>query len=123
MKRIGISLVFLGVLSGAVDAAVLYAGPIAPGIDGRLLCRIANVSNRTHDVIIDIIDGTGAPTTPNPQTLAPLASAGSFYIEGFNGQNPRLCRFTVEGGKGDYRTSACAAVDNDFVPIACVSGD
>jgi len=99
-------------LVGTAQGATLFTPALnVPLGENSLECHIVNVSTQDRTVTILALDFDGvALQTVGPFTVEPgrnrFVSAPATVINDVN-NFPRYCKFIVEGGKTNYRASAC----------------
>jgi hypothetical protein len=121
-------------LSGAARAATLVSPPLTPGNGNELHCQVAHSSSQPRMVTIEIFGfctsgcqggGTGDGVlldSIGPVTLSPLSTLSLTFDDlEVPPLTPHVCKFTVQGGKGRYRASACTRSGGN--PTACVSAN
>ena len=123
MKPSTFTLIALAValaLTGAAEAAVLLTPPLVQDGTSQLMCGITNVSAQDRTVRIEVFDSFATEVGDSGELdLPPLNTR--FVLVGI-GVAPRLCRFTVEGAKTNFRASGCILQD-DVGCTAAVSAE
>ncbi len=89
-------------LSGAAQAATLWAGPLFSSAETSLLCSASNVGDKMLVVTIEVLDFEGTVLGRDEVTLQPGESQG----RGFPNDGEALCRFTVPGSRANVRATA-----------------
>jgi hypothetical protein len=95
-------------LAGVAQSAVLFTPPLVPDGSNVLDCYLTNVSEKTRQVTIkvlnrfgeDVVEPVSANLNPGEERVA-TAEASDDPSEA-----PRYCKFVVEGARSDYRGSA-----------------
>jgi hypothetical protein len=86
----------------AAQAAVLVSMPLSVHPDHSIVCKIANLASQPRQVTIQVINSGGqlaiGLTTPVP--------AGGTRLISSDEVGTHYCRFTVPGGKNNYRAGA-----------------
>ncbi len=96
-------LLSLGLAAPAHAATTMFTGPLVPPGDGQLDSYLVNVSNKTRDVVIEVLNKDGVALSSEPFVLAP----GTEHVVVVPAdQAPRYCKFIVEGARSNYRGSA-----------------
>jgi hypothetical protein len=90
------------VFAVAADAAELFSAPLKSEGDNLFDCRIVNVGSSTRTVTIEIFEENGTFVTDKTTTLGP----GQGDDRGTSVNGNFYCKFTVQGGKTQYRASA-----------------
>jgi hypothetical protein len=90
------------VLAEAVYAATIFTPPVIPDDDGTFFCLVTNVSTRTLDVQIDVLDFNGGRTGHAGFTVPPLETRAA---PGHGASGDRFCQITVDGGRNTIRAS------------------
>src|SRR5262245_12716690 len=125
-----IALVILVAVSGTVYADKLFSPPLLPGDGNSLVCQISNLNNAPRDVTVEIIgfcqscipSGDGSVLNSLSFTLNPLNTSFPVTASDLTPTTPHFCKFTVEGGKGNYRATACVYSSSGAI-VACVPAD
>lgn len=116
MKRlIGAGLIVLMALfgfSGVSGAATLFTPPLeidfADSTDVSLVCTVTNVSNKSREITIDIINIDGVSITSVTDMVAPGARLGAVQGSDNGTATPSHCKFDISNGKkSSVRASAC----------------
>jgi len=95
-----------GVLSAsfarAAFATTVFTPPVIPDDDGDFFCLVTNVSTRTLDVGIDVIDVNGGTSRHVGFVVPPLETRA---VPGHGASSDRVCRITVDAGRTAIRAS------------------
>ncbi len=96
------SLLVLILATGIAQAATLFTPPLVPEGENQLDCYLVNVSNKTRAARIESLNRMGdlkgfADVILNPGEERVVTVPAS--------DEPRYCRFIVEGGRAQYRAS------------------
>ena len=91
------------VTAAAAQAATLFSPPLVPLGDNQLDCYLLNVSDEVRGATIVVLNREGQPVVePVSVTLQPgeerVATAPA-------SDEPRYCKFVVEGARFNYRAS------------------
>ena len=89
-------------LTGAAFATTIVTPPVIPDDDGDFLCLVTNVSSRTLDIAIDVIDLNGATSRHVAFVVPPLETRAA---PAHGASNDRVCRITVDAGRSAIRAS------------------
>ncbi len=96
------SIALLVVLASTADAAELFSAALNHGPGLQYTCRVVNISGRTRDVTIEIIDLEGI-TRGGPSTFSLGPGQGHALVLDSVIVNQAYCKATVEGGKDNFR--------------------
>jgi hypothetical protein len=99
------------------ESVSLYTAPMILEGTRSLVCSIVNVSKQTRTVTI--LPGFGAPQQLAPGQSAVLSSEGQPGCT--DGGCPAYCVFSVQGGKHNFRASACIYTGDD--PLVCLPAE
>ena len=106
--KLALAVILVLVATGTGHAVTLFSPPLVPEGDNFLDCYLVNVSEVPRDVTIQVFSRDGVVVETVETTLDPgeedVARAQS-------GQNPRYCKFVVEGKKSYYRASILVRQD------------
>jgi hypothetical protein len=94
--------VLSGAVAGAAFATTIVTPPVIPDDDGDFFCLVTNVSARTLDVGIDVIDMNGATSRHVGFVVPPLQTRAA---PAHGASNDRVCRITVDAGRSAIRAS------------------
>jgi hypothetical protein len=93
----------LVLMAAAAQAATLFTPPLFPDGDSQIDCYLLNVSDQVRRATIEVFNRDGESLIPPVEvTLQPgteeVASVPA-------GENPRYCKFVVEGWRFNFRAS------------------
>ena len=94
--------VLSGAVGGAALATTIVTPPVIPDDDGDFLCLVTNVSSRTLDVRIDVIDMNGATSRHVAFVIPPLETRAA---PAHGASDDRVCRITVDAARSAIRAS------------------
>jgi hypothetical protein len=95
-------------VAGAAQSATLFTPPLVPDGNNVLDCYLTNVSDKTRQVTIKVLNRLGedvvepvlAKLNPGEERVATAEASDD------PSDAPRYCKFVVEGSRSDYRGSA-----------------
>ena len=89
-------------LAEAASAATISTPPVVPDDDGTFFCLVTNVSAKTLDVQIDVLDVNGGTSAHFGFITPPRATRAAL---GHGASGDRVCQITVDGGRNAIRAS------------------
>jgi len=107
-KKLALVVVLGLAMTGTGYAVTLFSPPLVPEGDNFLDCYLVNVSNAPRDVTIQVFNRDGVAVETVETTLAP---GQEDVARALSNQNPRYCKFEVEGKKSYYRASILVRQD------------
>jgi len=93
---------FSATFAEAALATTIFTPPVIPDDDGDFFCLVTNVSPRTLDVGIDVIDMNGGTSRHVGFVLPPLQTRAA---PAHGASSDRFCRITVDAGRSAIRAS------------------
>lgn len=112
MRKLGIVKVYvmlgMALWGSAVDAATLFSPPLVPLGSNQLDCYLVNVSDKERKATIQALDAQGVALKTVPVILAP----GTEFVATVEAEEePRYCKFIVDGPRGAFRASVLVRQD------------
>ena len=107
-KRLLLACAALLLPGAAAQAAVLITPPLVAEGDQVLDCYLVNVGRVAREVTIEVLNRDGEVVETVETTLEPFQEDVARTAADLNG---RICVFTVEGGKNQYRGSILVRQD------------
>jgi len=106
-----LTVLFMFGLGSASEAATLFTAPLeidfAGDSDVSLVCIANNVSTKTREITIDVINIDGVSINTVTESVAPGARLGVTQDSENGNATPSHCKFNVKGNKSSVRASAC----------------
>ena len=93
---------FSATFAEAALATTIFTPPVIPDDDGDFFCLVTNVSPRTLDVGIHVIDMNGGTSRHVGFVVPPLETRA---VPGHGASSDRVCRITVDAGRSAIRAS------------------
>jgi len=93
---------FSATIAESALATTIFTPPVIPDDDGDFFCLVTNVSPRTLDVAIDVIDVNGATSRHVAFVVPPLETRAA---PAHGASDDRCCRITVDAGRSAIRAS------------------
>ena len=104
MVRLLLGLMLLAAAAQATPLfTTLYTPPLFPDGDSQIDCYLLNVSDQVRQATIEVFNRDGESLLPPVEvTLQP----GTEEVASVQAsENPRYCKFVVEGARAHYRAS------------------
>ena len=106
--KLALAVILVLVATGTGHAVTLFSPPLVPEGDNFLDCYLVNVSEVPRDVTIQVFSRDGVVVETVETTLDP---GEEDVARALSSQNPRYCKFVVEGKKSYYRASILVRQD------------